>query len=108
MSWALKTGPSVSLLEFDDILLEVDCLRIRRGGVAVHVASTEFQLLATLIECPGTVWHRTALVHRIWGQDAEIDRRTVDVHVARLRKALGQTDNKYPIRTVRGVGYALG
>lgn len=108
MTWERATICAEPVLEFDDILLEIECLRVRRGGRLVHLGSIEFGILVALLENPSQVWTRAALVERVWGQQATVDRRVVDVHVARLRKALGQADNKYPIRTVRGVGYALG
>lgn len=108
MTWARASIATDLVFEFDDILLEIECLRVRRGGKLVHLGSTEFLLLVALIERPGKTWTRAALVDRGWGQETTIDKRTVDTHIARLRKALGQTDNKYPIRTIRGVGYALG
>ena len=55
---------------------------------------------------PGRVFSREQLLDRVWGRDVFIDERTVDVHVGRLRKALGEAERD-PIRTVRGAGYAL-
>jgi two-component system phosphate regulon response regulator PhoB len=57
--------------------------------------------------CRGRVWSREALLDRVWGRDAEIDFRAVDVHIGRLRKALKQPLRPDPIRTVRGAGYSL-
>ncbi|WP_417269666.1 winged helix-turn-helix domain-containing protein [Celeribacter sp.] len=108
MTWARAAIGTDLELEFDDILLEIECLRVRRGGRLVRLGSIEFGILAVLLESPSHIWTRAALVERVWGQRAAVNRRVIDVHVARLRKALGQTDNKYPIRTVRGVGYVLG
>ena len=108
MTWTQALTAAEPVLEFDDIVLEVECLRVRRAGELVHLGPIEFVMLASLIEAPGQVWTREKLVDRVWGRGAQIDKRTVDVHVARLRKALYQTSRHYPIRTVRGVGYALG
>ena len=60
-----------------------------------------------VIERPGRVWTRDQLLGRVWGRDSEVDFRTVDVHVGRLRKALFQKGYPDPIRTVRGSGYSL-
>jgi two-component system phosphate regulon response regulator PhoB len=62
----------------------------------------------TLMERPGRVFSREALLDRVWGRDIYVDSRTVDVHVGRLRKALMATGGDDPLRTVRGAGYALG
>ncbi|RME14016.1 MAG: DNA-binding response regulator, partial [Alphaproteobacteria bacterium] len=59
-------------------------------------------------ERPGRVWTRAQLLDRVWGQAADVDTRTVDVHIGRLRKALRQSGADDPVRTVRGAGYALG
>lgn len=107
MTWGRALIADELVFEFDDILLEIEYLRVRRAGSLVHLASIEFVMLVALMEDPGKVWTRDALIDRVWGNDASVEARTVDVHVARLRKALCQTDNAYPIRTIRGVGYAL-
>ena len=58
------------------------------------------------MEAPGRVWSRENLLDRVWGRTADVETRTVDVHIGRLRKVLrnGRGD---PIRTVRGFGYSL-
>lgn len=108
MVWTQALIATEQVLKFDDIELEIECLRVRRAGELVHLGPIEFVMLALLIEAPGKVWARPQLVERVWGPDAKVDKRAVDVRVARLRKALCQTNSHYPIRTVRGVGYSLG
>ena len=73
----------------------------------IHLGPTEFRLLEYLLEKPGRVFTRAQLLDGVWGQAAEIDERTVDVHVGRLRKALSRGRERDPIRTVRGTGYAF-
>lgn len=82
MTWERATICAEPVLEFDDILLEIECLRVRRGGRLVHLGSIEFGILVALLENPSKVWTRAALVERVWGQQATVDRRVVDVHVA--------------------------
>ena len=61
-----------------------------------------------MIEKPGRIFTRAQLLDSVWGMSAEIDERTVDVHVGRLRKALSRGAPGFdPIRTVRSAGYAL-
>ncbi|MFN6979698.1 MAG: winged helix-turn-helix domain-containing protein, partial [Gemmobacter sp.] len=79
-----------------------------RAGTLIHLGPVEFRLLAALIERPGKVWTREQLLDRVWAQPVYVSTRTVDVNIGRLRRALGQQDNDHPVRTVRGVGYALG
>jgi two-component system phosphate regulon response regulator PhoB len=68
----------------------------------------EFRLLSRLMERPGRVFSRDQLLDLVWGRDVFVDARTVDVHIARLRKTLTLYEGSDPIRTVRGAGYALG
>lgn len=97
-----------SVIEFDNITLDPEAVRVYVDGKAVHLGPTEYRLLMALMERPGRVFTREQLLDRVWGRDIYIDSRTVDVHVGRLRKAINQTKGDYPLRTVRGAGYALG
>ena len=96
-----------SKLLMGDIDLDRDTRRVRRGGREIHLGPTEFRLLEYFMEKPGRVFTRAQLLDNIWGMTAEIDERTVDVHVGRLRKALIRGREKDPIRTVRGAGYSF-
>ncbi|WP_411840333.1 phosphate regulon transcriptional regulator PhoB [Paracoccus sp. ME4] len=95
-------------LTFDDIILDAAEHRVFRAGQPLHLGPTEFRLLSTMMEKPGRVWTREQLLDRVWGRDIYVDTRTIDVHVGRLRKALMRNGGDDPLRTVRGVGYALG
>ena len=95
-------------LEHGDILLDAETHRVTRDGHDLKLGPTEFRLLCTFMAKPGRVWSREQLLDRVWGRDIYVDTRTVDVHIGRLRKALGAHGGADPIRTVRGAGYALG
>ena len=95
-------------LAFDDIILDCETHTVTRGKDELKLGLTEFRLLTTFMEKPGRVWSRDQLLDRVWGRGIYVDIRTVDVHIGRLRKALSQYGGADPIRTVRGVGYALG
>jgi len=90
-----------------DIALDRADQRVRRGSRDIHLAPREFRLLEFLLERPGRVFSRAQLLDAVWGHAAEIDDRTVDVHIGRLRKALSKGSERNPIRTVRGTGYSL-
>ena len=90
-----------------DLALDRETHRVRRGEREIHLGPTEFRLLEYLIEKPGRVFSRARLLDAVWGMAAEIDERTVDVHVGRLRKALSRGRERDPIRTVRGAGYSF-
>ncbi len=104
----LRPVSAGQVLDVGDIRLDPSVYRVSRAGQNLHLGPTEFRLLAALMERPGKVWTREALLDRVWGRDIYIDTRTVDVHVGRLRKALCAHGGDDPIRTVRGAGYALG
>jgi DNA-binding response OmpR family regulator len=87
--------------------LEVDLRRreTRRGGEVVPLTTREFDLLAFLADNAGLALSRQQLLDGVWGSDWYGDERTVDVHVAQLRKKLGAD---LPLATVWGVGYRFG
>ena len=94
-------------LSAGDLDLDRDTRRVRRGVRDIHLGPTEFRLLDYLMERPGRVFSRSQLLDGVWGQAVEIDERTVDVHVGRLRKSLSRGRERDPIRTVRGAGYSF-
>ena len=95
------------LLTYGDIELDAEAHRVRRAGRPVQLGPTEFRLLRHLMENPGRVFSRERLLDAIWPRDRDIDVRTVDVHVRRLRKALNEGGQKDLVRTVRSAGYSL-
>ncbi|MEP3297289.1 MAG: phosphate regulon transcriptional regulator PhoB [Pseudoruegeria sp.] len=105
-----RTRPSTvgQRLQYDNIVLDSESHRVFRDDTLIKLGPTEFRLLSTFMEKPGRVWSRDQLLDRVWGRDIYVDTRTVDVHIGRLRKALGAVGGNDPIRTVRGAGYALG
>jgi len=94
-------------LEVSDLRLHKSTRRVYRGERELHLGPTEFRLLQHLMEHPGRVTSRAGLVESIWGTSSEIDERTVDVHIGRLRKAINRGRERDPIRTVRGFGYSF-
>ncbi len=94
-------------LEAGDLSLDRRTRRVRRGQRDIHLSPTEFRLLDQLMGNPGRVYTRAQLLDTVWGRDAYVDERTVDVHVGRLRKALTRSKEIDPIRTVRATGYAF-
>jgi two-component system phosphate regulon response regulator PhoB len=94
-------------LSYGDLEMDVAAHRVRRGGRTVALGPTEFRLLRHLLEHPGRVFSRERLLDAVWGHDSEIELRTIDVHVRRLRQALNQEGQPDIVRTVRSAGYAL-
>ena len=94
------------VLKSGSIVLDRAAHRVTLGGREVHLGPTEFRLLTFFLENAGRVLSRQQLLDGVWGRDAWIDGRTVDVHVGRLRKAL-RCRNGDSIATIRGAGYAF-
>jgi two-component system, OmpR family, phosphate regulon response regulator PhoB len=95
------------VLNVGDIMLDTDRHKVTRGTRAVTLGPTEFRLLKHFMEHPGRVFSREQLLNAVWGVDSDIELRTVDVHIRRLRKAMVVGDEIDPVRTVRSAGYAL-
>lgn len=95
------------LLTFSDLELDPAAHRVKRGGEVLHLGPTEFRLLRHFMEKPRRVHSRHQLIDAVWGMDKEIDERTVDVHIRRLRQALDRPGSPELIRTVRSAGYAM-
>jgi two-component system phosphate regulon response regulator PhoB len=95
------------LLRYADVAMDLTAHRVSRAGKPVHLGPTEFRLLRHFLEHPARVFSREQLLDRIWGHESEIEMRTVDVHIRRLRKALNDGGASDLLRTVRSVGYAL-
>jgi len=94
-------------LDYGGIEMDVAAHKVRRDGKAVALGPTEFRLLRHFMEHPGRVFTRDRLIETVWPHDSDIEARTVDVHVRRLRKALNGGGLPDVIRTVRSAGYAL-
>ena len=94
-------------LNYADLEMDVEAHRVKRCGQAVQLGPTEFRLLRHLMENPGRVFSRERLLDAVWTHDPDIDERTVDVHVRRLRRALNEGGGADLIRTVRSAGYSL-
>jgi len=94
-------------LAYADLQMDVESHRVRRGGRPVQLGPTEFRLLRHFLEHPGRVFSRERLLDSVWQHDPDIDARTVDVHIRRLRKALNEGGRPDLIRTVRSAGYSL-
>ncbi len=103
----VRPTASAEMLRFGDIAMDLSAHRVLRGSAPVHLGPTEFRLLRFFLERPGRVFSREQLLDGVWGRDAEVELRTVDVHIRRLRKALNEGGRQDVVRTVRAAGYAL-
>ena len=94
-------------IEVADITLDPVAHRVDRGGKMLQLGPTEYRLLKFFMESPNRVFSRGQLLDGVWGTESDIELRTVDVHIRRLRKAIEMDDAPDLIRTVRSAGYAF-
>lgn len=97
-------GESISV---GDITLDPVGHKVQRRGRYLKLGPTEYRLLKFFMESPGRVFSRGQLLDGVWGTESDIELRTVDVHIRRLRKAIEVDGFEDPIRTVRSAGYAM-
>lgn len=95
------------VLTFEDLSMDLVGHRVWRGPREVHLSPTEFRLLRQLLESPGRVFSRDQLLDLVWGRDQEVELRTVDATIRRLRRTLNAGGETDLLRTVRAAGYAL-
>lgn len=94
-------------IEVGDLSLDPVAHRVTRRGQTLQLGPTEYRLLKFFMESPGRVFSRSQLLDGVWGTGSEIELRTVDVHIRRLRKAIELPGAKDPVRTVRSAGYSF-
>jgi two-component system phosphate regulon response regulator PhoB len=103
----IRPGLAGEQLSYGDLEMDVAAHKVRRDGKPLSLGPTEFRLLKHFLEHPGRVFSRERLLDAVWSHDSDIELRTVDVHVRRLRKALNEGGKPDLVRTVRSAGYSL-
>ena len=103
-----KLSKGDNIIKVGDISVNRDEYKVTRGEYSISLGPTEFKILNCLIEHPNMIFSREKLLDNVWGVDnINVEIRTVDVHIGRLRKALNIEGKKDPIRTVRSAGYSI-
>jgi two-component system phosphate regulon response regulator PhoB len=92
-------------LTYANIEMEIVAHRVRRDGRPVNLGPTEYRLLKHFLRNPERVFSRQQLLEGVWGHNEDVELRTVDVLIRRLRVALGEGPDL--LRTVRSEGYSL-
>ena len=102
-----RPAPTGEQLRLADLEMDLVRHKVKRGGQSIALGPTEFRLLRHFLEHPARVFSRERLLDAVWGRDRDIEPRTVDVHIRRLRQAINLEGRPELIRTVRSAGYAL-
>ena len=106
--WRANGGSGHEVHRFGDVEVDVDAHRVRKDGEEVSLTPKEFELLCALLRRKGAVASRQDLLVEVWGHRPEIVSRTVDTHIAELRKKVeDEPSDPEHIITVRKVGYRL-
>lgn len=93
---------------FDDIVMDLSSISVYRGKREIHLGMREFNILRLFMENPEKVLTREEIVKHVWRDASDINYRTVDVNINRLRNALyHNTDSYQPLCTIRSIGYSL-
>ncbi len=91
-------------LTIGDVTLDYNSLRVTQGSESETLPKKEFYLLFMLLSYTDVIFTRRQLIDEIWGMDTEVDERTVDVHIRRLRERY-ENCGAFEIVTIRGLGY---
>ena len=94
-------------IEFDDLKLNRNERRVFRSDIEITLGPTEFRLLEFFLLNPKRVYSRDQILENVWPNNINVESRTIDVHIRRLRKSVNLKNNKELIRTVRSAGYSL-
>jgi two-component system OmpR family response regulator len=97
-----------NVLEFEDLVLDVNSYRAFRGGREIYLSLTEFRLLELLVRNPGRVLSRCAILDAVWGNRRDVSENTVEAFVRLLRKKVEDGAPRKLIQTHRGFGYSVG
>lgn len=104
----IRPAFSGKTLSFQGLTMDLETHTCSFNDTPVELGPTEYRLLQCLIEHPTRVLSRDQLLRKVWGYDTEVEPRTVDVHINRLRKALSKSGaDTNLIKTVRSAGYCL-
>ena len=99
---------SNKLLSYNGIEMNISSFRVTRLGAVIHLGPTEFKILQCFLELPEKILSREHIMSHVWGHNSQVEQRTIDVHINRLRIALKDNDdNDSIIRTIRSAGYSL-
>lgn len=96
------------VIRFRDLSMDLATYKVIRGQKRIHLGPTEFKILQLMVQSPKTIFSRQQIMDYVWGTEVDVEQRTVDVHVNRLRSLIKVANDDEPIiKTVRAAGYCL-
>ena len=104
-----RSKPSVvaDIVEFEDLKIDRMTRRVYRKKKEIHLGPKEYDLLNFFIKNPKRVYSREQILENVWSENINVENRTIDVHIRRLRQNINIIGVKELIRTVRSAGYSL-
>ena len=103
-----NTNINSSMIEYDDLLIDTNKKNVKSADKIIKIGKTEYKILSMLMSRPEHVFSREQIIDYVWDNNPNIDDRTVDVHVSRLRKTFKENyHGNCKIETVHGFGYCI-
>ncbi len=102
-----RTVDKREVLSYGTLSVDIDAHSVTVDNAELHLGQTEYRLLVFFLSQPNRVFSRTQLLDHVWGINHDVEERTIDVHILRLRKSLRDHQMDHIIDTVRGAGYRL-
>jgi len=109
-SFATKhvSSSNKKIIRYHDIEMNINTFRVTRLGKTIHLGPNEFKIFQCFLELPDRVLSREHIMNYVWGHNSQVEPRTIDVHINRLRAALKDNEDELPlIKTIRSAGYSL-
>lgn len=102
-NWILKN----KIIQYKDISIDLANYKVTKNGEEIHLGPTEFKILHLLLKSPKVTFSRQDIIDKVWPTSKNIDARTVDVHINRIRNSIRHKDSQVFIKTVRSLGYCI-
>lgn len=109
VSLRIRLQPTHKKLSYQQLNMDLLNYKVSKSGQIIHLRPTEFKILQCLMEYPKKILSRKDITSYVWGHENQVAKRTIDVHINRLRLALNKVaKDEYYIKTIRAGGYCLG
>ncbi len=102
-NWVLKN----KVITYKEISIDLTTYQVTKNGQEIHLGPTEFKILQLFLKSPKVTFSRQDIIDRVWPTNKNIDARTVDVHINRIRNSIRHKDSQVFIKTVRSLGYCI-